>query len=330
MPFSKKGRIVAIVAAAAVVAVGGTAVIASQTGGAEQTTAQAEAGNNAEPAAKMESLNAAGAASTNNRVYFVHGYDGDSKKDCGQTWDRALSYFAKRGWPGDSLKTVGYYKADTNCDVSVSEGTNQTRIKDIAADFANYIYDEHTSKGESIDIVAHSMGGLVTRVALLGSAKGWDGFPQGPLKVGDVATLGTPHQGVICEDDQGDGEDNCPNTTQWLSMDPDSEFMRVLHLPENQLGEQWAAGTDWTLVSSDEDATVSGTSAMDKGHYADHKFRYLPGSKNTVTHSGIRELGSGTYNLRYWHASEGESHDTTNGWAPVKAAYNAVYHDGDW
>ncbi|TCP54099.1 PGAP1-like protein [Tamaricihabitans halophyticus] len=260
-----------------------------------------------------------------NPVFFVHGYgydDGTSGgKNCANTWGDAVDYFAKQGLSASSLKTVAYYKGDVNCDVRIGKATLDTRIKDVAAKLANYIYDKHTSDGQSVDIVAHSMGGLITRVALLGSAKGWAGFPK-KLDVGDVVTLGTPHQGISKPDANDD--------TQWKSMRPGSTFLDVLQEPKNQLGEKWASGTDWTLLASDEDATVSGESAMDKGNHADHKFRYKTGNDGKVSHSGLRKLTSGKYELRYWHASEGTSHDTSNGWAPVKAAYNAVAKNTDW
>ncbi|MCX2729377.1 hypothetical protein OOZ19_03920 [Saccharopolyspora sp. NFXS83] len=262
-------------------------------------------------------------AGASNPVYFVHGYDGDGARNCEDAWGDAIKHFSEKGWNKGSLKTVGYYEGDTACDTDVASATNGTRIKDIAAKFAHQIYDQHTSKGESIDVVAHSMGGLVTRVALLGSAQGWEGFPKAKLKVGDVVTLGTPHQGVKCGTD-------CPTDAQWRSMHPDSEFMKVLHAPENRLSESWADGTDWSFASSDQDGTVSGDSAIDEGHHADHKFRYLAGNSPAVTHSGIRTITSGDHDLRYWHASDGQSHDTAQGWAPVETAFHAVHDDGDW
>ncbi|OZM71463.1 hypothetical protein CFN78_20170 [Amycolatopsis antarctica] len=293
-------RVLAALAASAVLAT------ASTTG-----TAQAE------PSAKADEP-----------VFFVHGYGYDEGveggKDCDNIWGNARKYFTERGWAAGSLKTVGYYTGDKNCDVSIdgATATKDTRIKHIAADLANHIHDNYTSKGKSVEIVGHSMGGLIGRVALLGSAKGWDGFPKGKLKVGDLVTLGTPHQGVKEPGKHGD--------TQWKSMDPDSEFMRVLDAPENRVSQDWASGTDWTFAGADEDETVSGSSAIDKGRHADHKFRYLEGNEHTVTHSGIRKWYSGKYNLRFWHSSEGESHDTTNGWAPLKAAHNALSENGGW
>lgn len=142
----------------------------------------------------------------------------------------------------------------------------------MAAALANRIYEDHTSKGETVEIVAHSMGGLISRVALLGSAKGWAGFPDARLKVDDIATLATPHQGIF--------EPNKYDSVQWNSMVPGSRFMTVLHEPANRL-DQVAPG-------------------------------------------------GGKYNLRYWHSSEGTPHDTTNGWAPLETAFNALVRDVHW
>lgn len=255
-------------------------------------------------------------------VYFVHGYNDSGGSNCESIWANAVDYFKKQG--RESLKTVAYYKGDSKCDVDVANATTDTRIKHVAAAFANYVYDHHTSKGESIEIVAHSMGGLVTRVAMLGSAKGWAGFPKGALKVSDVVTLSTPHQGIIDKDKY--------DSTQWDSMVPGSTFMDVLNAPENQLDQHWAAGTDWSLVGSKEDKTVNYDSGIDKGHGADHKFGYLPDADYDISHTNIRLFGPGRakFNLRYWHAREGESHDTKNGWAPLETAFNALDRNGDW
>jgi hypothetical protein len=257
-------------------------------------------------------------------VYFVHGYNDSGKSDCTSIWANALDHFRKQGHDRDSLKTVAYYKGDSNCDVDVGNADTSTRIKHVAAAFANYVYDHHTSKGESVEIVAHSMGGLVSRVALLGSAKGWEGFPKGKLMVSDIVTLATPHKGIT-EKDKYD-------SVQWDSMVPGSTFMDVLHEPANRLDEDWAADTDWSFVGSDEDGTVSEDSAIDKGFHADHKYRYLRDADYDISHTNIRLFGPGRakFNLRYWHSSEGDPHDTTNGWAPLETAYNALDRNGDW
>jgi pimeloyl-ACP methyl ester carboxylesterase len=263
-------------------------------------------------------------------VLFVHGFDENSGKDCEDTFGEALGYFEASGRDRSSLVTVGYYSGDDRCDVDVTDDPtdNDTRIKHIAAAFANHLYDQYTRQGQSVDIVAHSMGGLVTRVALLGSAKGWDGFPSEPILVDDVVTLATPHQGVRCEEDEGE---DCPHSDQWRSMDPDSTFMQVLHSPSHRLDEEWAAPYDWTFVGSAEDGVVSYGSAIDKTRPADHKFGYQGGDQEgTISHSAVRTLYSGDFNLHYWHADEDETHETDNGWAPLETAFNAIDRNDDW
>ena len=68
----------------------------------------------------------------------------------------------------------------------------------------NYVDSDYTNKGKPVDIVGHSMGGLIARVALLGSAQGWEGFPP-KLNVDNVVTLSTPHQGVANPSAHDDG-----------------------------------------------------------------------------------------------------------------------------
>ena len=253
-------------------------------------------------------------------IYFVHGYNDNESSNCASLWGKALDYFQERGKDRDSLRTVAYYSGDKECDVDIANASTDTRIKHIAAALANRIHSED----ESVEIVAHSMGGLISRVAMLGSAKGWAGFPKGRLKVDDIVTLATPHQGIQSA--------NKYDSVQWDSMVPGSEFLTVLNESANRLDQEWADGTDWSFAGSDEDETVSKDSAIDEGHHADHKYRYFRDQDHDISHTNIRRLapGGGKYNLRYWHSSEGTPHDTTNGWAPLETAYNALSRNGDW
>lgn len=271
-----------------------------------------------ESARSRRCLTSKPAANGGDPVYLVHGYNDSGNSDCASLWGNATDYFASKGMDKSSIHTVGYYAGDSNCDVDLGDGDTNTRIKDTAVALANHIYDANTSKGQSVDIVAHSMGGLVTRVALLGSAQGWEGFPKAKLEVGDVVTLATPHQGIT--------EKSKYDSTQWDSMAPDSKFMEVLQAPENRLDQDWAQGVDWSFVGSDEDKTVSGDAGIDKGRPAQHKYRYKADDKHDLAHTEMRVLvpGDDKYNLRYRNASEGESHDTTNGWAPLGTAFNAA------
>jgi pimeloyl-ACP methyl ester carboxylesterase len=274
---------------------------------------------------------APGAPAADTHMLLVHGYgQAADGKDCnGSTWKNALRYYQDAGGrERSSMTTIGYYEGDdpADCDVIVGDGaaSNERPIQDIARDLANYIDDAYTSQGLPVDIVGHSMGGLIARVALLGSAQGWKGFPA-QLNVANVVTLGTPHQGV--------SNPSANDDRQWNQMDPESGFMDRLHEAGSGLDDDWAIGTEWSLVGSEEDATVSYGSGIDKGNHADQKFGYQDdsGDSGEVSHSGVRTLyGKNRYALRYWHATgDHPPHDTENGWSPLKTAFQAATKIGD-
>ncbi|MGW1676076.1 esterase/lipase family protein [Saccharopolyspora sp. NPDC002376] len=298
---------------------------------------QAEEHGDAAPAAKQ------------NTMLLVHGYNAKPPTECNEsTWNTALQYFHdKGGRDRSSLRTIGYYKGDAKyCDDVIGDGdaTPDRPIQDLAKDFANYIYRNYTSKGEKVDIVAHSMGGLITRVAVLGTGEGWKGFPP-KVAVDNIVTLGTPHQGVS-KNPCGD-PDHC--TRQWYQMTPSSNggsgFIDKLHESapgrnDRGLDDPWAAGIDWSLVGSAEDTTVSYDSGIDKGYFAHQKYGFdedLNGNGNpecsdpNVSHSNLRKLkGAGGFCLRYWHhGPNGGPYTTDNGWSPLKVAFKAATHKGD-
>jgi pimeloyl-ACP methyl ester carboxylesterase len=275
------------------------------------------------------SARAAEAAPDASQILLVHGYgDHEQGKDCnGDTWKDALAYYQDAGGRArESMTTVGYYTADRNCDVKVgdAQATNDRPIQDIAKDLATYIDDAYTSKGRAVNIIGHSMGGLIARVALLGSAQGWDGFPS-KLDVNNVVTLSTPHRGVASPSANRD--------RQWKQMNAGSGFIERLHEQGSGLGDAWAKGTDWSLVGSEEDTTVKYESGIDKGNDADQKYGYRDdsGDSGNVGHTGVRTLfGEDRYSLRYWHSSgDHPPHTTKRGWSPLKAAFQAATEDGD-
>jgi pimeloyl-ACP methyl ester carboxylesterase len=275
-------------------------------------------------AALVLAILAAPASAADTQILLVHGH-GAAKtgKDCNAgTWRDALRYYQDAGGRArSSMTTIGYYAGDKGrCDAMIGDGraSNERPIQDIARDLAIYIDRAYTSKGQPVDVIAHSMGGLVTRVALLGSAQGWDGFPSHKLNVDNVVTLSTPHQGVA--------KPSANDDRQWKQMAPGSGFLKRLHETGSGLGDDWAAGTDWTLVGSRQDATVRYASGIDKGAHADQKFGYVD-----VGHTGIRTLyGKNDYELTYWHAAgDHPPHHTTHGWSPLKTAFQAATKVGD-
>ncbi|WP_329106203.1 hypothetical protein OG792_00315 [Micromonospora sp. NBC_01699] len=127
-------------------------------------------------------------------VYFVHGYDKDADTNCQSYWGAAMTEMRRWGWSGPQ-HTVGYYTNDTSCNVTLARSGTNTHIKDLGKKLANEIYNRYSKRGKSVDVLAHSMGGLIIRAALTGTANREAGFPP-YLYVEDVVTLSTPHKGA--------------------------------------------------------------------------------------------------------------------------------------
>src|SRR6266705_86940 len=104
---------------------------------------------------------------TSDDVLFIHGINGGAANGspdtnaggCVRTWNNAEATFNELGWTG-ARKTVGYY-INSN-----TEGTNNQDLRNIACQLAWYIFTNYTVHNRNVFIVAHSMGGLITRWAL--------------------------------------------------------------------------------------------------------------------------------------------------------------------
>lgn len=120
-----------------------------------------------------------------------------------------------------------------------------------------YIYD--TYQGRPVDILAHSMGGLIVRDAIGESGHNID-FPPSPLNVHIVVTVGTPHGGVygtyLYLALQIDG-----SVRELLDMVPGSAFMNLLSQPAME-PPQGLYGTSWNLMASSVPCGLSGTAAV--------------------------------------------------------------------
>ncbi|WP_052407149.1 esterase/lipase family protein [Allokutzneria albata] len=262
--------------------------------------------------------------SKNEPVYLVHGY---TYGDCGSRWNTLKGKLRDWRWTGP-IHTVGYYYAneksrDTNCDINLADAKNpltyNDSIMEVGRRVAWDIHNRYAKDGRSVDVVAHSMGGLVMRAALTGVATKAKGFPP-HLYIEDVVTLGTPHQGFDCR------------STEWLQcreMRPGSALLGSLrHNPQS------AQRTDWTLVSSEDDETVSANSGIDLNQPAGHKIKYLATNKVKVTHSSIRteHRYHREWNLRYWnhYFKDDKGKETSKGWSPLHTAGFAIYYADKW
>jgi hypothetical protein len=233
-------------------------------------------------------------------IYFLHGIQKESKTNCASTWDTMIAAFREWSKPTKIVAhKVEYYWRDHGCDLSINEAgdhakhyggafnawhreegghTNNVRIEHLGYHLAWDIYTRYSRKQQPVDVVAHSMGGLIIRYALMQVALKNKDFPKF-LLVEDVVTMGTPHGGsklpplAYVEDGQ---------------MARNSTFLKRLetsgYLPMGR------GGTDWLTIGSGDDGLVSAASAagiatdsngatISKYIGAQHKVMYTKASK---------------------------------------------------
>jgi hypothetical protein len=226
----------------------------------------------------------------NNRVIFVHGHSPFGKHDCTKVFSTARKHFTNNGWKGNLL-TFGYYSKNKNCSYNAG-GSRETPIKDVAKKFANYVSKNYTKKNKKVDVVAHSMGGLVVRAALHYTHKRAPGFPA-KLYIEDVVTLGTPHAGITKS-----RATLCGKARQCTDMKPGSGFLKGLPSKMPSTTRNGNMSTDWTTVSSYDDGTVTETSGI--AGTANHEVQYNAG----INHGELITTSTGSHNGRIKYSTK--------------------------
>ncbi|GAA4634633.1 hypothetical protein GCM10023196_076900 [Actinoallomurus vinaceus] len=259
-------------------------------------------------------------------VYLVHGIKDPTKArnaafyDCASLWSNAEWTLRNAGWHG-GFRTFGYYGKDSHCDKRVN-GTVDSRIQWVGLQLAWDIYNNYSRHGKSVDILAHSMGGLVARAAITGVQKHaktkWGKFPP-YLYVEDAVTLSTPFTGT-------NWATTCLAVNGWeqcSDMRPGSGFLKWC----NQ-NPQAKGGTDWTLIgSSDDDIVTSGSATcMNAGHkviYAAHQ---------GLEHMDMIFKWNGSFTLRYINYTDRKVrwYTTTRQGPPVAWGYKSLYYSSGW
>lgn len=212
----------------------------------------------------------------NRPVLLVHGYSLSNGTDCGDTFDRMIGQMRAEGFTGPFIR-VGYYSGDTRCDVNMrSWGNvgNSSSWKTIAKAFSQYIYSTYSSRGVTVDVVGYSMGGDIARGAVYGSSIRESGFSP-PVRVEDVVTLGTPHNGAAWYS-------NLCLWGQCASLKPDSSDIKWLNRNGNPQG---VGGTDFTTIGSNGDWVVSASSAT---------YMTIPSARKVV-YASVPHTGSSNY-----------------------------------
>ena len=267
--------------------------------------------------------------SKDKRVLLLHGYQpfGTPTSPC-DMWGPMESSQRSQGFTGQ-LTTVQYYDAQVACDVSVipygstsahyppSGGVHDryVSIRHLGYEFAWMVHNLYSRNGQTVDIVAHSMGGLVARYAVAQVQRRDPAFPP-YLYVEDVVTLGTPHNGA--------GMASWCWTTQCGDMSGGSSFLNWLR--SYGWNPQGSGGTDWTNVGSVDDGTVSTSSATDMG--AAHKVIYQ-GSAN-IGHSDYYTSTSTAASAHvHYNDNGGPWYSWSSGYWPVRWSATAL-HLGTW
>ncbi|HEX8054965.1 MAG TPA: hypothetical protein VF517_18425 [Thermoleophilaceae bacterium] len=199
-------------------------------------------------------------------VYWIHGFSHNESIDCAKEFAVMKERFRSWGFTG-RWATVGYYTGDKNCTMAEGHGSYHSRhagghsrdrhtvndpLEHIAYHLAWLIYDLSTKHGRTVDVVAHSMGGLLIRYAIAQTRNHDPDFPPS-LRIEDVVTMGTPHGGV---------------RNSWLTigcgtfayqcreMSAGSDFLKWLEDDDrnsNGWNPQSSVPTDWSTFGSDDD-----------------------------------------------------------------------------
>lgn len=252
--------------------------------------------------------------SRNETIYFVHGYDAfgvTPGHDCGSYFGAAKTKLRSLGWTG-AFTTIAFYTGDTGCSTRIGSYGRDTSIKELGKKLAWDIYNKHSRYGRSVDVLAHSMGGLVIRAAITGTARKESGFPP-YLYVEDVVTLGTPHNGAKWA---------APINRQVSEMTVGSSLLKWLYQNAQANG-----GTDWTLIGSEDDDTVDVESATVESRAGHYVWYY---ARQGLEHNDLQKNVSGTYRNKYKNYYQTSWVYQSSGRNVIHTAYAALYYYWRW
>lgn len=258
-------------------------------------------------------------------VVFVHGFllNVCPGGDVTPTFSTMVTMLKERGYSA-STETVAYYACDDHGPSIQKSGqpgtyfesgqfatggnTNDTDIRHISYQLAWYLYDTYSSRGQTVELVGHSMGGLIMRWALYQMQIGNPLFPPF-LYVRDAITISTPHNGI---DDGYDNRTWCPTSIQCSQMKPGSSFLEELR--NHGMNPQATGGTAWTAMGSSYCDIMSADQSTDMGDV--HKVIYTgsqsPGCYNHTSY--LTDAGAGLdLPATYRNPGDTSSSSTTRG-----------------
>lgn len=196
-------------------------------------------------------------------VILVHGYNNKAGGCHGIAlatyWNNAkVELINRAAIPANDVVPVAYYGCDTNgiditgygpgvsypftmtsATVKPRAGhTNNATITRVGQDLAWFIHNEYTLKGRTVNIVGHSMGGLIAREALRRVQAGDPAFPPA-IDVKNVLTMSTPHNGWGTQ---------CKQNTQCAQMSDGSAFLAKLQTNAAPQGSSGTPTAWWAMA----------------------------------------------------------------------------------
>lgn len=224
-----------------------------------------------------------------NPVLLVHGFEiyTVAKTDCTSKFRPMITELKKQGFTGPFV-TVTYYKNSTNCDVNLAKTDTVNKAstwKEIGGALSRHIFDKYSKFGQPIDIVGHSMGGLIIRSAVQGGSEQLKGFSN--ILIDDAVTVATPHLGSKTA--------NFCIYRQCKSLSPSNPDFGWL---KSNLKPSGMSVIDWSVQGSTSDIVVNKKSSMAMDLSNSHKRLFNGLSHNTqlVNHASLshvaKSLGS--------------------------------------
>jgi len=260
------------------------------------------------------------AASNKTRItVFLHGFNG---RNCTQDWRELMLDMRDSGFTGP-FYVVKFLSNDAQCDLggisnasnvslfdygahsgpyghSGTNHDNNTDIRHLSWHFAHWLRSS-IPDDPPVDVIAHSMGGLIVRYALGKQSGDWPA-----LNVEDAVTLGTPHAGVNFA--------SWTQTVQGDQMEPGSFF--IGWLAQNAPNPQGNNGTQWTVIGSSGDVVVPRVTATNMQAAERVRYGLLPWP---ITHGGYMHE-DGIRGASRWTGTQYESTDTFGPMRMIRAA----------
>jgi hypothetical protein len=251
-------------------------------------------------------------------------YSGDT--NCGKyTSGSQTSYNPDIGTSGDGrsiedLHNVAYtqhcntYYPDGSS--AADDGTNHESIYHLSCLFAWYLYLNFDHPGWTVQIVAHSMGGMITRNTIYQVMNHKASvMPPGLPQISDVVTMETPHDGADIANLCGLVVLQCHELT------PGEPFINEMNAQAQN--PQAPGGTDWTMMGSMGDGAVTWSEAtsMNLGR----KSVFACDSVTCYDHGGPLGDESTTYNATIdWCDECAQQPSVWNLWSA--GAPHSLYH----